>query len=73
MAAARTAPAPLVYSKPDAAAALGISVRTLNRVIAAGDLNVQFIGHKRVIAATELESYVDSLPYGLPENAEAVS
>lgn len=64
--AGQRAIAPLAYSKADAAAAIGVSVKTLERIIKAGDLNVQFIGHKRVIAASELESYVDSLPYGAP-------
>lgn len=63
---AQRAVAPLAYSKADAATAIGVSVKTLERIIKRGDLNVQFIGHKRVITATELESYVDSLPYGLP-------
>ena len=67
MAAARTTPAPLAYTKADAAAAIGISVRSLDRAIKAGDLNVQYVGHKPVIVATELQSYVDNLPYARPE------
>lgn len=57
--------APLTYSKADAAAALGISVKTLDRVIKDGDLNMRLIRGKRVIDAAELESYVGSLPYAV--------
>lgn len=73
MAAARTAPAPLVYSKTEAAEALRISVRTLNRIIADDLLIVQYIGHKPVITAVELQAYVDRLPYALPGDADEVT
>ena len=57
---------PLAYSMDHAAAAVGVSVRSLYRIIEAGDLNVQFVNSKRVIAADELRAYVKSLPYALP-------
>lgn len=61
--------APLTYSKADAATALGISVKTLDRIVKDGDLNLRLIRGKRVIEATELESYVGSLPYVVAEES----
>ena len=61
--------APLAYSLKDAAAAIGVSIRSLYRIIDAGDLNVQYALSKRVISAEELQAYVKSLPYALPGDA----
>lgn len=54
---------PIAYAVKDAAVCIGISPALLERVIARGDLNVQWIDGKRVIRTKELTAYVDSLPY----------
>lgn len=63
MATLTVRPQPLAYSIKDAADATGVSVRTLERIIAAGDLNVRYVRGKRVLPATELQAWIDSLPY----------
>ena len=54
---------PIAYAVKDAAVCIGVSPALLERVIARGDLNVQWIDGKRVIRTKELDAYVDSLPY----------
>lgn len=54
---------PISYAVKDAAACIGVSPALLERVIARGDLNVQWLDGKRVIRTNELMAYVDSLPY----------
>lgn len=50
------------YSLTGAAEATGLSERTLDRVIAAGDLPVRFFGSKKLIKVDDLYEWVDSLP-----------
>lgn len=63
MANLRVSAHPIAYAVKDAATAIGISPALLERVIARGDLNVQWIDGKRVIDTEELIAYVKSLPY----------
>jgi len=58
-----TPPAPIAYSVKDAAAAVGVSVRKLESLIQSGDLNVRYVGSKRVLSAAELHAWIESLPY----------
>ena len=52
----------LAYTYPEASAAVGVSVRTLQRVVERGDIAVKYIGSKPVIQAAELGAWLDSLP-----------
>ena len=63
---ARAPRVPLSYSRADAADALGISLPTFDRQVAAGRIIQRFIESKPVFPHGELLSYVDSLPYEKP-------
>jgi excisionase family DNA binding protein len=52
----------LAYSYEEAAAALGISKSMIGLLVRNGDLAPRYIGTKPVLPATELESWLDSLP-----------
>lgn len=54
---------PFSYSVKDAAVAMGISSSLLERIIAQGDINVQWIEGKRVIDTDEIRAYVKSRPF----------
>ncbi|SEC89311.1 helix-turn-helix transcriptional regulator [Arthrobacter woluwensis] len=56
----------LAYSIPEAAEAIGQSTDTIRRSIARGDLSVKYPNSKPVILASELESWLDSLPSEAP-------
>lgn len=61
--------AKLAYSVAEAAAAVSISERELNRAIAVGDLPVKgagATGRKRIILAADLDAYLHSLPDHVP-------
>lgn len=62
MAALRSRPQPLAYSIKDAAEATGVSVTTLERFIASGDITVRYANAKRVLPAAELTAWLESLP-----------
>lgn len=47
----------ILYSKRDAAAGLGLSVRTLETLIAVRELKSVSVGRRRMIPATELERF----------------
>lgn len=53
---------PLAYSVADAAAAVGISESSLKIAIAKGEITPRFLGIKKLIPHTELESWLASLP-----------
>lgn len=53
---------PLAYSVRDAADTLGISFSKLEEIIKRDDIFVRWIDGKRVIPATELIAYIESLP-----------
>lgn len=59
MSAATTAPQPMVLTKREAAELLTISVASLDRLIANGDIRAKRIGPRRVvITTTELDRYL---------------
>lgn len=54
------------YSLDEAAAACGVSVRTLRDAITSGDLLVKGAGPKRskpIVLAADLDAWLDSLAY----------
>jgi hypothetical protein len=53
---------PVSYDLPGAAAATGLSVRELQRAIAASDLAVHYRGSKPVIDRDELRAFIRALP-----------
>ncbi|TFC59466.1 MULTISPECIES: helix-turn-helix domain-containing protein [unclassified Cryobacterium] len=61
-AALRANPQPLAYAVKDAAAAVGISPAKLEELIRRDDLFVRWVDGKRVITATELTAWLESLP-----------
>lgn len=50
--------APLAYRRDDAARAIGVSLDTIDRLIARGEIRSARIGNARVIPAVELEAYL---------------
>lgn len=56
----------LAYTYQEAATAVGVSVRSLQRLVERGDLAVKYIGTKPVIRASELNDWVEALPSELP-------
>lgn len=60
------APAPLAYSVTGAAAAIQVSERTIGHLIENSVLVARYVGTKRVILASELHAYLESLPYSRP-------
>ena len=67
MAGLRPLPQPLAYSVRDAPAAIGISASLLEQLIARGDIIPRWVNSKRVLPATELQAWIDALPYDKPE------
>jgi excisionase family DNA binding protein len=53
---------PLAYSPKDAAKYLGISLRSLWRIIADRKVTVRKLGHRTMIDAASLRAYYASLP-----------
>ncbi len=53
---------PLMITRGDAAKALGVSVRTLERWVAEGRLPARQTGKRWLIATADLRAFVDSLP-----------
>ena len=53
---------PLMISRTDAARALGVSVRTLERWVAEGRLPARQTGARWMIATADLRAFVASLP-----------
>ena len=58
----------LAYSYRDAAEALSISIRTIQRAAERGELAVKYVGTKPVIPAEELQAWLGSLPSEAPGN-----
>ena len=48
---------PLLYSKKDAAAMLGVSVFTLHRLITQGQLKPRYVGDRPMFSKSELERF----------------
>lgn len=51
--------APLAYRRRAAARALGVSVDTIDRLIARGELKSGLVGSARVIPASALQAYLE--------------
>jgi excisionase family DNA binding protein len=52
---------PLAYTKADAAKAIGVGLRTLEREIAEGRIRVTRVRNKPVIRRADLEAYLERL------------
>jgi excisionase family DNA binding protein len=50
------------YTYQEAANSVGVSVRTLQRLVERGDIAVKYIGSKPVIRASELDAWLETLP-----------
>jgi len=59
--------APLAYPIKDAAAAVGLSVPTLEQAIKDEKLTARYSGRKRLILAAELNAWLETLPYSREE------
>ncbi|KRC52149.1 hypothetical protein ASE16_03625 [Leifsonia sp. Root227] len=59
-------PQPLAYSIAGAAEATGYSERVINDLCARGDLTRRYANRKPVILATDIEAWLNSLPYEPP-------
>lgn len=57
----------LAYTLPEAAEMAGTSVSVIRRKIANSDLTARYIDTKPVILASELESWLESLPAEAPK------
>lgn len=59
-----TPSSPLAHflTRKEAAAALRISLNTLDRRIASGELRAKKHGHSTIILPTEIERYIEQLP-----------
>jgi hypothetical protein len=57
---------PLAYTIEEAAAACGVSVRTLNRAISRGDITRRYPTSHPVILVTELDAWLSALPVDKP-------
>lgn len=56
------------YTLSEAAEAVGTSVSNLRRCIGRNELTVKYIGFKPVVLATELDSWLQSLPNESPSS-----
>lgn len=56
----------LGYTYEEAAAAVGVSVRTIRALVAKGDLPVKYPTSKPVIPELDLEAWFESLPSERP-------
>jgi excisionase family DNA binding protein len=55
-------PQPILYSRADAARAVGLSLSELKRIIKAGQIQEKRQGRRRLIPAAELQRFVDAMP-----------
>jgi hypothetical protein len=62
----RSRPQPLAYTLAGAAEATGYSLSIIKQVIDKGDLTRRYANRKPIILATELQAWLDSLPYEPP-------
>jgi hypothetical protein len=63
----------ILYSRKESAFALSISIRSLDLVIAAGELKVRRIGRKVLIPVAELERYARKDHMCLSQHTQHVS
>lgn len=59
---ARAPIVPVSYDLARAAAAVGLSERTLRDAIATGDLIAHYLGRKPLIRRADLDAWIESLP-----------
>ena len=52
----------VAYSKRDAAAAVGLSVQSINQAISSGSITPRWFGRKPLIPASELLAFLEGLP-----------
>ncbi|MFE4078538.1 helix-turn-helix domain-containing protein [Paenarthrobacter sp. YIM B13468] len=52
----------LAFTYQEAADSVGVSVRSLQRIVERGEMAVKYIGSKPVIPAAELAAWLESLP-----------
>ena len=57
-----TVQAPVSYDLPGAAAATGVSERTIRDAIRRGDLTAHYLGKKPLVMRDELADWVSALP-----------
>lgn len=53
---------PILLTRDDAAAALGVSLNTVKRLVRSGEIPVRHVGHLVRIRYEDLRAYVDGLP-----------
>jgi excisionase family DNA binding protein len=58
--------AKIAYTYQEAAGSVGVSVRTIQRLVERGDIAAKYIGSKPVIPASELSDWLESLPSESP-------
>ncbi|WP_409998054.1 helix-turn-helix domain-containing protein [Bradyrhizobium sp. SZCCHNR1053] len=61
---------PRVLTRKEAAKALGVSINTLDRAIARGDLKAKKYGGRVLLLTSELERFWRALPERQPKSAE---
>jgi excisionase family DNA binding protein len=61
---------PFALRRKEAAKLLGISVTTLDRAIARGDLKAKRYGSRLLLPMSELERFLGGLPERAPQNLE---
>ena len=54
------------YTYQEASASVGVSVRTLQRLVERGDIVAKYVGTKPVIPAKELDAWLETLPSEAP-------
>lgn len=59
-------PPKLAYTYQEASASVGVSVRSIQRLVERGEIAVKYIGSKPVIPAVELTAWMESLPSEAP-------
>jgi excisionase family DNA binding protein len=57
----------LAYSPDDAAAALGVSRRTISRLLRSRAIKAKKSGRRTLVTADSLKRYLDGLPDAVPE------
>jgi len=62
-----SAPAPVAYAIPAAAEAVGMSLASFNRILAAGDITRRYPNSTPIITHKELVDWADALPVDKPQ------
>lgn len=64
-----SAPAPIGYSIPGAAEAIGQSIDTIKKAIAKGDITPRYPNRKPIIGHADLLEWFNALPVDKPKTA----